>query len=111
MKHTAKQVASAMRGMPGDRAMKAVKQEDPAAQKNLVAKSLAKPNVNCVDDITSVLGIKKEEIKPITYDPKKQVPAIIQRKGGPERMNPFKSELSTKPYKPIFRKSGASSAN
>lgn len=51
-------VSKSLDSMAPDQAMNAIRGTDPQAQKKLVARSLANPQVKSIDDIAQVVGIK-----------------------------------------------------
>jgi len=51
-------VSKSLKNMAPDQAMGAIQGNDQQAQKNLIAKSLAKPGVGSIDDIAPIVGVK-----------------------------------------------------
>lgn len=57
-KQTTGAVAKTLQQMDGNQAMKAIQQEDPHAEKKLIARTLAKPQVKSIQQVAPVLGLK-----------------------------------------------------
>ncbi len=46
---------------------------------------------------------QEASLRAINYKPGAQVPSLLSRNSGPEKMNPLGSVPPSKPYMPIFR--------